>query len=1616
MAYFTSLWQSRIIESHRLEYENEKFSSLLISNTEIPRKTVMQRWRLYGHHTKRRMTGRLKKWFPKGSSVSNLYYYLKTDQTFPNFVLKSIIGFLGGIVLTYLCFMFFVFQLSISLIHATIMSSIVGVLLTLGLAFSYRIRCLVFLLIPQFFSRVGRYTLTCYALILILTGPATNTLRNFEVLSESMACSQEQIKSSVRLITEAIKTPFSSMKGSIKLMVDKIKKVTSRIDDVVSKIGVLVTSIGDEIQSSLDWLSYVVDVCNRKFGTPNDYCVKVMGTGLDHCKEYLDKDSLDNWNKSLVESACSAVKKYESICIVSDYAKTSFAATLRRRLRIFTARITETFFVDIETHHTHSFSNNSSASANQVAAGIVTEIRNRADPLLTWLSWSSCVTSLFLLLIIFRAKYYQQMYETRSRFDNRYVTKELGELDFKRYMDGRETVLPLNRRERAKYISIMSYRLIATEKIYLTRSIVFMTITTFKLLIHMVADYSLYWILMTIRYHGRFQSQIPPGPSDGGVHISGTGFVSDLIRSLFDAMTTPLTSHLPSPVTCLPNPHPPDFKRYTQIVVLILLLWFFSLLEPYGLRLRHVIMGHYRPERAKARAVWLYNHILRTRASFMKLARRKLHREYKYASQENMTLRHLINSYIPWRCFKYFLKKLPNSPQCLLCNTLEDLKDADTKLISCETNRCPGVYCLSCFSDIGKLCTICLSPADYGDMSDVSLENGSSDDSSDSEGNRDDLRLNRINNDERTALIRKTKENYKELNIYKNKGGQYDACNFSSGDETYTKYLNPTLNYYYSQDYVKDIKTDDDIKNENSNKDVIGEVNHYEHRKRKSFKTLTRKRSVSRNQRHKNRRKVPRHYKKLRFKNVNQTILCRLLLRVTQFLKINSCRFCMNIYDVRRKARYIEINKKTHTRKINKNVPKNWKSVKRCKTGIKIIRRSPSLKVLYIKHSKLSNVVNGSLFVNSSNKIDITQKQNKGGEAKKNKNKKSKNAPKEGKNGADKDNGCRSVKKMCKICSSCFTYIKLGVTPSKQMLRHLKNNKEPYTSNKSNFKRRKKDGNRLKAGNDKMDECESTRNYRISTYLFENCWIKDRNDKGNRNERMLQVAAVKTDKDREFSNKNPMKSCKCLCNFNDCTCTRKADSFGKKRLSSFRKRIYCSNDAKKSNPLLKTDDGRDKNSKLHPNPVDPNITRRMDYYRSLGITDFVDPSDKPNQEFPHQNNVPAEMPKKLSTENSPASNQSKANFEFDRLSTSLKSFKIKELKLGISERFLHLRIRNPFPVMRDLYAHILETTKKEKRSQQKITVEKGVLALPAVESQSCQCDCKINKVVNRTTQIHGRNKVIKPRVLISQKQTTDVAIDVKQTTCTCATQYQATKEDKCCSCIQINVKGGDTANVDETPESLISESTESLCSQSEGTKTDTTICSRVAINYEETPRVRNKAGRRVHVVTKANQATTTDKAEVCDVSTLTNDWWSPIEERKVAKQNKYREASRKKTPCTKHKGISTGDGRIVKFKSEAQIIPSDSEDILSPSRYLLESQRYYNELFSSKIYSPRVFPAIFLKAKKCGKSISSKDSIMTLRKCNIKSKGKPKRLDKRGSLSFKPKIGRARSDESSFER
>lgn len=75
-------------------------------------------------------------------------------------------------------------------------------------------------------------------------------------------------------------------------------------------------------------------------------------------------------------------------------------------------------------------------------------------------------------------------------------------------------------------------------------------------------------------------------------------------------------------------PSHPDYVRYTEIALLLLLSWALLVFEPYTLRLRQVVLNRYEPERSRDRAAWLYHQILRKRMSFVKFARRRVRRRF----------------------------------------------------------------------------------------------------------------------------------------------------------------------------------------------------------------------------------------------------------------------------------------------------------------------------------------------------------------------------------------------------------------------------------------------------------------------------------------------------------------------------------------------------------------------------------------------------------------------------------------------------------------------------------------------------------------------------------------------------------------------------------------------------------------------------------------------------------------------------------------------------------------------------------------------------------------------------------------------------------------------------
>lgn len=60
---------------------------------------------------------------------------------------------------------------------------------------------------------------------------------------------------------------------------------------------------------------------------------------------------------------------------------------------------------------------------------------------------------------------------------------------------------------------------------------------------------------------------------------------------------------------------------------------------------------------------------------------------------------------------------------CLLCGyKTKKTSSKANDLILCANEGCNGVYCSKCFVDINNQCTLCSSPINYGDITDISEE------------------------------------------------------------------------------------------------------------------------------------------------------------------------------------------------------------------------------------------------------------------------------------------------------------------------------------------------------------------------------------------------------------------------------------------------------------------------------------------------------------------------------------------------------------------------------------------------------------------------------------------------------------------------------------------------------------------------------------------------------------------------------------------------------------------------------------------------------------------------------------------------------------------------------
>ncbi|XP_055913918.1 DC-STAMP domain-containing protein 2 [Eupeodes corollae] len=652
---------------------------------------------------------------------------IKSDtKKFPwkSFFKHILTGYLIGLSITLIWFLYHFSELPCLQRKSTLL--LLGLLLLYGflLAFSKNIRCISTLILPILFSSKGRSVLVASAIVLAATGPTVNILNNVDILMESISCGQEQLKGALGKMLDLVKRPLVTVKNAIKISMAEIKKVLKRVEEVLIHIRSLITDILEAIKKAFDWLGNVVSMCNKEIGTPFDRCIKIADDAMTDCKEQMGiLDDLCNVTE-IFRGLCYSVKFIDVICELMDFVSDSIIATVTEKLKQFNDDIKRLFYVSIKFDHEFNFKTVATKNLTDVGNDILSEINNQMNEFFVLFTWTEFVGSFMVFFVILKALLYKNKYLTSNHFDNHFIAKDFISLNNQREKMGLDVVLPLTRKERRKYVMITSLTLVHAEIFSMSRTFLFLTISSVQLLCICIADYSLYWLLSMIYFYGKQEAglEIPPFLT---VNISGGGFTAEILKGIVHAFEPLSEKYELDPRPCLPKPIVPNYRRYWEIVGLIFIAWVFLILQPYGLRLRQVIMCIYYPDRSRERALWLYNEILLRRTSFIKFARRQARRSIlKDSNVKDYSLLDWIRS----RTNQYWIfRKIFGSGKLKACNICGTPLKGEESSVNCQQIGCSGMYCAECFGEMNNICCLCQKPVDYNDLSDISEEKDSSD-------------------------------------------------------------------------------------------------------------------------------------------------------------------------------------------------------------------------------------------------------------------------------------------------------------------------------------------------------------------------------------------------------------------------------------------------------------------------------------------------------------------------------------------------------------------------------------------------------------------------------------------------------------------------------------------------------------------------------------------------------------------------------------------------------------------------------------------------------------------------------------------------------------------------
>ncbi|KAJ8303057.1 hypothetical protein KUTeg_019453 [Tegillarca granosa] len=366
-----------------------------------------------------------------------------------------------------------------------------------------------------------------------------------------------------------------------------------------------------------------------------------------------------------VSNICHIARAIEALCFIAAFIKNFVVGSLARPFRNAISEVYDIFYFNVSIYYKFSFNATQSRTYSEVKDDILKEVEERLGnftSFLNFVDYFMMFAVVFILikspenqkqkkvliivlvnrniyLKVLKALVYRYKYLTKDSFDNVYLTFKVQDIDERRIEIGKESIMPLDWKERGKYINSRSIYMAMCEKRKLAKGLVLLLLSMCHAGFYMACDFALYWLLNMMKTHLSIKTKAAV-PAHLKMHVNGKGALADMYRALLSMFDPLATDVKVDTAPCLPNPYTPNFSIYEEIGTLYGLCMFLVIFEAYGLRLRHIITGCYYPDRERARAVWLYNHIIKTRGGMLKYTRRQLRRTFGVTKRkEEISLR-----------------------------------------------------------------------------------------------------------------------------------------------------------------------------------------------------------------------------------------------------------------------------------------------------------------------------------------------------------------------------------------------------------------------------------------------------------------------------------------------------------------------------------------------------------------------------------------------------------------------------------------------------------------------------------------------------------------------------------------------------------------------------------------------------------------------------------------------------------------------------------------------------------------------------------------------------------------------------------------------------------------